>query len=229
MKSHYNQFQELATKYLNEYKVEYDNKINNAIESKREVVHIHFLDSLIHVKKLKIEGILGQKFRIIHELEEECGIDSMLSEEDIFNQKIEAYPKKEHKKLIENLAKYDVIIKFYDQISKDSPYSIKTKESEKLIVNKSGIKWKEGATKVDFIQLVYALHESGLLQNEKKHVTKLVEELAFLFNFDLGINWQQIHTDSKNNRSHGYEIKIFNELEKSYNEYLNANLKKNRK
>ena len=103
MKSHYYQFQELATKYLNEYKVEYDNKINNAIESKREVVHIHFLDSLIHVEKLKIEGVLGQKFRIIHELEEEYGIDSRLSKEEIFNQKIEAYPKKEHKQIIENL------------------------------------------------------------------------------------------------------------------------------
>jgi hypothetical protein len=223
MKSHYNQFQELATKYLNDYKVEYDNKLNNAIESQREVVHIHFLDSLIHVEKLKIEGVLGQKFRIIHELEQEYGIDSSLSKEDIFNRKIEAYPKKEHKQIIENLAKYDVVIKFYDQMSKDSPYAIKTKESETLPVNTSGIKWKEGATKTDFIQLVYALHESGLLRNDKEHVTKLVEELAVLFNFDLGSNWKQNHTDSKKNRSNGYEIKIFSDLENSYKKYLDKN------
>lgn len=220
MKSYYDQFQDLATKYFNEYKVEYDNKLNNAIETKKAIVHKNYLDYLIRDKKIKIEGVLGQKFRIIHELEEEYGLNLSLSKEDIFNQKIEAYPKNEHKKLIENLAKYDVIIKFYDHINKDSPYAIKTKESETLPVNTTGIKWKEGSTKIDFIHIVYALHESGLLRNEKEQVTKLVEELAFLFKFDLGINWQQIHTDSKNNRSHGYEIKIFNELEKSYKKYL---------
>ena len=223
MKNHYDQFQDLATKYLNEYKVEYDNKLNNAIETKKAMVHRNYLDYLIRDKKIKIEGVLGQKFRIIHKLEEEYGINSSLSKEDIFNQKIEVYPKNEHKKLIENLAKYDVIIKFYDHINKDSPYAIKTKESEELPINNTGIKWKEGATKVEFIQLVYALHESGLLRNEKQHVTKLVEELAFLFKFDLGINWQQIHTDNKNNRSHGYEIKIFDELKKSYKKYLDKN------
>ena len=62
------------------------------------------------------------------------------------------------------------------------------------------------------------------MRNEKEHVTKLLEELAGLFNFDLGVNWPQIHTDSKTNRSNGYEIKIFNELEKSYKKYLNKNL-----
>lgn len=226
MKSYYNQFQELATKYFNEYKVEYDNKLNNAIETKKAIVQGNYLDYLIRDKKIQIEGVLGQKFRIIHELQEEYGLNLSLSKEDIFNQKIQAYPKNEHKKLIENLAKYDSIIKFYIQISEHSLYVIKTKESEKLPVNRTGIKWKEGATKLEFIQLIYALHESGHLRNEKKHVTKLVEELASLFKFDLGINWQQIHTDSKNNRNDGYEIKIFNELEKSYKNYLKKNSEK---
>jgi predicted PilT family ATPase len=218
MKSHYNQFQDLATKYLNEYKVEYDNKINNAIESKREVVHIHFLDSLIHVEKLKIEGVLGQKFRIIHELEEEYGIDSRLSKEDIFNQKIEAYPKKEHKQIIENLAKYDIIIKFYDQMSKDSPYAIKTKESETLPANITGIKWK-GKTEIDFIHLVYALHTSGLIQNENKQVTNLVEELAKLFDFKLSKSWRQNHNSNINNTASDYRPRIFEDLEDAYMQY----------
>lgn len=221
MDNSYKTFEKLSLKYFEAYKVAYLNKISNAIESKRPVVHQKFLDRLIYAEKLKIESELGQKFTILNELHEEFGINSTLSKDDIFNQKISLHPKKEHKKLIDNLAKLNSIIKFYDQISKDSPYALKKVESDKLSANNTGLKWKEGATKTDFIQLVYALHESGLLRNEKEHVTKLVEELAVLFNFDLGVNWQQIHTDSKTNRSIGYEIKIFNELEKSYKKYLN--------
>jgi hypothetical protein len=105
-------------------------------------------------------------------------------------------------------------------------YALKTLESNKLPQNTSGIRWKEGATQVDFIQLVYALHESGLLRNEKQQVTKLVEDIAVLFNFKLGNNWQKNYSDNKNNRNHGYEIKIFSELEKSYKNYLIRTLKK---
>lgn len=220
MKSHYDQFQELTTKYLNEYKVEYDNKLDNAIETKKPIVHRNYLDYLIRDKKIKIERVLGQKFRIIHELEEEYGINSSLSKEDIFNQKIELYPKNEHKKLIENLAKYDVIIKFYDHINKDSPYAIKTKESEILPVNNTGIKWK-GTTEIDFIHFVYALHSSGLMQNKNKEVTNLVEELAKLFDFNLGKSWKQNHTSNKNNTSAKYTPKIFKLLEDAYMDYRN--------
>jgi hypothetical protein len=226
MSNNYIVFKKLSEKYFEKFKENYQNKINLAIESKRTVVHYQFLDILINVEKIKLESELGQKFRIIYELEEEFGVDSSLSKEDIFNLKIEKYPKKEHKKLIENLAKYDSIIKLYDCISKDSMYALKTLESNKLPQNTSGIRWKEGATQVDFIQLVYALHESGLLRNEKQQVTKLVEDIAVLFNFKLGNNWQKNYSDNKNNRNHGYEIKIFSELEKSYKNYLIRTLKK---
>ncbi len=226
MDNSYKAFEKLSLKYFEAYKVAYLKKISNAIESKRPVVHQKFLDYLIHTDKLKIESDLGQNFTIINELEEDFGIDSSLSKSDIFNQKISLHPKKHQKELIENLAKLDSIIKFYYQISKDSPYSLKKDESDKFSSNITGIKWKEGATKTDFIQLVYALHESGLLRNEKEHVTKLVEELAVLFHFDIGPNWQQLHTDSKTKRNNGYEIKIFSDLESSYKKYLDKKLKK---
>lgn len=223
MKSYYNQFRDLATKYFNEYKVEYDNKINNAIESKRPVVHQKFLDYLIYTEKLKIESELGQNYTIIHELEEEYGIDLRLSKEDIFNQKIEVHHKKEHKKLVENLARYDSIIKFYDHINKESPYAIKTKESEKLPVNRTGIKWK-GKTEIDFIHFVYALHTSGKMQNENKEVTNLVEELAKLFDFKLSKNWIQNHSSNINKRVNGYMPRIFKDLEDAYMEYRNGKI-----
>jgi hypothetical protein len=218
MSNNYIVFKKLSVKYFEKFKENYQNKINLAIESKRPVVHYQFLDILLNVEKIKLESELGQKIRIIHELEEEFGIDSRLSEEDIFNQKIEVYPKKEHKELIEKLAKYDVIIKFYDQISKDSPYLIKTKESKTLPANITGIKWK-GKTEIDFIHLVYALHTSGLLQNENKQVTNLVEELAKLFDLKLSKSWKQNHNSNINNTASDYKPRIFKELEETYMEY----------
>ncbi len=226
MKKYYIDFEKLKLNYLKEYEIEYQSRMNLANDEKKSAVHQFFLDYLLYTEKFNIELELGQNFRIIHELDEEFGIDSTLSKSDIFNKRIEAHPKKEHKKLIDNLAKYDSIIKFYDYISIDSPYAVKTNESNKLPQNTSGIRWKEGATQVDFIQLVYALHESGLLRNEKQQVTKLVEDIAVLFNFKLGNNWQKNYSDNKNNRNHGYEIKIFSELEKSYKNYLIRTLKK---
>lgn len=223
MDNSYKTFEKLSLKYFEAYKVEYDNKINNAIESKREVVHIHFLDSFILVEKLKIEGVLGQKFRIIHELEEEYGIDLRLSKEDIFNQKIEVHHKKEHKKLVENLARYDSIIKFYDHINKESPYAIKTKESDKLPVNITGINWK-GKTEIDFIHLVYALHTSGFIQNKNKEVTNLVEELAMLFDCKLSKNWMQNHSSNINKTASDYRPRVFKDLEDAYMEYRNEKL-----
>jgi hypothetical protein len=218
MSNNYIVFKKLSEKYFEKFKENYQNKINLAIESKRTVVHYQFLDILINVEKIKLESELGQKFRIIYELEEEFGVDSSLSKEDIFNLKIEKYPKKEHKKLIENLAKYDSIIKFYDQISKDSTYAIKTKESETLPVNTTGIKWK-GTTEIDFIHFVYALHTSGLMQNKNKEVTNLVEELAKLFDFKLSKSWKQNHTSNKNNTASDYRPRIFKDLEDAYMEY----------
>jgi len=218
MSNNYIVFKKLSEKYFEKFKENCQNKINLAIESKRTVVHYQFLDILINVEKIKLESELGQKFRIIYELEEEFGVDSSLSKEDIFNLKIEKYPKKEHKKLIENLAKYDSIIKFYDQISKDSTYAIKTKESETLPVNTTGIKWK-GTTEIDFIHFVYALHTSGLMQNKNKEVTNLVEELAKLFDFKLSKSWKQNHTSNKNNTASDYRPRIFKDLEDAYMEY----------
>ena len=218
MKIGYKDFEKLSAILINNYKLEYDNKINNAIETKKASVHSNFLNHLVQVEKLKIESVLGQSFRILFELEEEYGIDSRLSKDEIFNQKISLHPKKEQRKLVENLAKLDSIIKFYDQISKDSPYAIKTKESETLQVNTTGIKWK-GTTEIDFIHFVYALHTSGLMQNKNKEVTNLVEELAKLFDFKLSKSWKQNHTSNKNNTASDYRPRIFKDLEDAYMEY----------
>lgn len=218
MKNSYSSFLNLSVKYFNEYYKDYTDKISNSVDLKKISVHHHFMNNLLQVEKIFIQNILGQKFRIIYELEEEYGVDSSLSQEDIFNQKIEKYPINEHKKLIENLAKYDSIIKFYDFISKDSLYAINTIESNKLPTNITGIKWR-GKTEIDFIHLVYALHASGFLQNENKQVTNLVEELAKLFDFKLSKSWKQNHNSNINNTASDYRPRIFKELEESYIEY----------
>lgn len=88
----------------------------------------------------------------------------------------------------------------------------------------SGIKWK-GKNKTEFVQLIYALYEDGLIDNEKSEVTKLVADLAIILGLDLGKNWQSNHTKSITNRNNDYDIKIFDRIKRAYENYREDALK----
>lgn len=84
----------------------------------------------------------------------------------------------------------------------------------------SGLRWV-GTNKTAFVQHVYALFEAGLVTNESKEVTKLVEEMASIFKVELGKNWQSNHSKSINNRNNDYEPEIFDNLKQAYARYSN--------
>ena len=85
----------------------------------------------------------------------------------------------------------------------------------------NGVQWK-GNNKTEFVQFVYALFEAGLITNDSREVTKLVEQLATIFKFDLGNNWQSNHSKSINNRNNDYEPEIFDRIKKAYSAYTEA-------
>ena len=64
-----------------------------------------------------------------------------------------------------------------------NPYKVQMQES------KSSIVWR-GKNEIDFTQLVYALHEVGILTNTENEITTLVKQVAKSFNLELGKNWQ---------------------------------------
>lgn len=84
------------------------------------------------------------------------------------------------------------------------------------------INWT-GDNKNEFVQLIYALHEAGLLNSGKGEITKTIVALAKVFNINLGKNWQSNHSNSIHRQNTDYEPPIFKMLEESYKNYT-ANL-----
>ena len=79
------------------------------------------------------------------------------------------------------------------------------------------------------MQLVYALHEAGYLNNDKEEITTLVKEVAQIFNYQLGEHWQSNLSDCINNRNTDYQPKIFEKLVKGFNDYRDKQIENNKK
>lgn len=82
------------------------------------------------------------------------------------------------------------------------------------------IKWTGNKeNKNEFVQIIYALHAAGRINNGKGEITKIVEELSKAFNLKLGNNWQSNHSNSIHKRRADYEPPIFKEIEQAYKRY----------
>jgi len=85
----------------------------------------------------------------------------------------------------------------------------------------SNLKWT-GKSKTEFVQLIYAIYHAKLINNNKDEITKIVEDMAKVFNYDIGDNWQDLLSKSVNNRKNGYVPKIFENLKNAFIEYYES-------
>ena len=77
--------------------------------------------------------------------------------------------------------------------------------------------------KNEFVQLIYALHEAGLINNGKGEITKIVEVLAEAFNIKLSKKgWTSNHSNSIHRQTANYEPAIFKTLEGAYKKYSSS-------
>jgi hypothetical protein len=76
-------------------------------------------------------------------------------------------------------------------------------------------KWK--GDKVQFYQLIYALHNADYIDGE---VTRIVEDLAKIFDIKLANSWQSGLNHNINANNSDYEPKIFDDLKKGYLDYI---------
>lgn len=79
--------------------------------------------------------------------------------------------------------------------------------------------------KNEFVQLIYALHEAGLINNGTGEITKIVDALAEAFNIKLSKNWQSNHSNSIHRQNRDYEPTIFKTVQEAYQKYC-VNLRK---
>ena len=214
----YNQFErEINKKYdalLNEYEI----KIEKAQDNHKEKVHNNFVTNILVLHR-QIQTSLGENSRFIIDLSEALLEDKTKNFESEFNLRFESI-KPKNKSVLQNLAELEAANKLFEFL-----YSKYNSEPEQAISN---IKW-QGKTELEFVQLVYALHEAGYLNNEKREITTLVKEMAKMFNYQLGEHWQSNLSDNINNRNTDYQPKIFDKLIKGFNDYRDRQIENNKK
>jgi hypothetical protein len=73
--------------------------------------------------------------------------------------------------------------------------------------------------KTEFVQLIYALHGAGYLNNGKGEITKIVESLAGVLGVALSKNWQSNLSASVHRSNRDYQPSIFSKIAEAYSEY----------
>ena len=85
--------------------------------------------------------------------------------------------------------------------------------------------------KTEFVQLIYALHEAGYLNNGTGEITKIVESLADTLSVSLSKNWQSNLSASIHKSNSDYQPPIFAKIATAYTVYADRLItaKKNNK
>jgi len=73
--------------------------------------------------------------------------------------------------------------------------------------------------KTEFVQLIYALHEAGYLNNGTGEITKIVESLADTLSVSLSKNWQSNLSASIHKSNSDYQPPIFGKIATAYGMY----------
>jgi hypothetical protein len=135
------------------------------------------------------------------------------------------------------ILQYDELLKGKFQISIQNYMNAFNKQPKPDIGNRKTkpksksadyVKW-EGQNETEFVQLIYSLFEAGYISNQNHEITKLVTQIASLFNFQLGKNWQSNLSKSINNTNFEYRPEIFDKIEQGFRNYRDKKINKNKK
>lgn len=232
MKSYYSHLSKLSDTHLGDFKREFEQRVLGTRNKSK--AYKDYLRDYHYPKRDEVQARLGYPnslfFSKVYELYED---DISRSYEQIFNDEIEKIPDKARNVVLKDLAIYDAVIefeKFYrsERYKYTESISYTDMEETPIIKGNSRLKWN-GTNETEFIQFVYALHEAGYLCNQENEITKLVEQMALLFNFNLGRNWQINLSTSINKRNADYMPEIFANLSKGFATYRLKQLEKNKK
>jgi hypothetical protein len=129
------------------------------------------------------------------------------------------------------LMKFLVRVTAYKTIEKRLPTMfLEPKAGKNLTSVNQSVKWTGSKdNKNEFVQLVYSLHEAGLINNGKGEITKTVEAMAELFDLKLSQNWQSNHSASIHKAKSDYEPPVFNRIKKAYKEYTEGLIEEKKK
>lgn len=165
---------------------------------------------MAHIRKTcgEIEDVKPYR-RIVNEEK----ITLYLSEEEKALKALALNERKLLKILIRNTA--------YKEIKKRLPSMFDQASSTKQTKGNTEITWTGSEkNKNEFVQLIYGLHQAGLINKGKGEITKITETLAETFGVDLGKNWQSNHSSSIHRAKLDYEPAIFDKIKEGYYKYI---------
>ncbi len=135
-----------------------------------------------------------------------------LSEEEKALKKLALDQRKLLKLLIRNTA--------FTAIKKKLSTLFAETNSKKETKNNTQIIWTGSEkNKNEFVQLVYGLHQAGIINEGKGEIIKITESIAEIFGIELGKNWQSNHSASIHKAKANYQPPIFDKVKEAYLKY----------
>ena len=122
------------------------------------------------------------------------------------------------RKLLKFLVRYMAV----QQLKRKLPVILKPepKHPENKPVALYPVQWTGSKdNKNEFVQLIYALHEAGYLNNGTGEITKIVESLAETLKVGLGKSWQSNLSSSIHKSKKDYEPPVFEKIRQAYLKY----------
>ncbi len=212
MKTSYEIFTSNCESRFEALKKEYDEKVKNA--KNKKLVNNEFFDALARNEYTKIQNGLGENSRILISIKDELERDVNLEERNLFNKSLSIIPPKKRKVTFDLLVELRAMDYFFEYWN-----NLELNKTKQTIASTSGeIYWK-GTNETEFVQLIYMLFHSNLLKNEKTEITKLVNQVAEVFNYKLGKHWQSNLSSSKEKRKRDYKPEIIEKLSQAWKSY----------
>ena len=227
MKNYYQIYLAEKERLVAEKKETIDARIKKA---RKDSVIISYLlqeekESISSLQKELQKISLGNFLSRLHEVQI---FDGEISEEDAFIQCLKEFKIENDDNAIKNLAATkasDEIIQYcYLLINSQSKNRSLSEAPE---TKKHQNKYWIGAEETEFVQLIYALIQSGRL--EEKGKIKMVENIALFLGFPLSHDWQSKLSHSIHDRNEDTIPGIFNELKDGWLSYRNDQIEKKKK
>ncbi len=227
------------TQFDEEVLSRYDSLVNSYIakidkasnEDYKERTHNKILNDLRDEYRA-IESTLKEFNQFISNIKDECGEDKDKKFETVFYEKFELLNSEGKQIVLTKLTQLAAINKMFGYLATESLKFRKSlylgSELDTTGLNseaRTNLQWT-GKSELEFVQLIYALHEARYLENDQDEITALVKQVAAAFNYKLGRNWQSNHSESINQRNADYESKVFEKLAKAYGRYRERLLNK---
>jgi hypothetical protein len=213
--------------FLNEYNSlmqTYNNELETALKGagdKKRALSLYYgkyKQAFFQNEKILIK--LNSINHFFKDMEDLQALDASLSTPVAFKQTFKVNDVDCNEENIKIIAKNKALIDILNIMDEKAKEMIDNHNLDKL----PGSNYWIGEETTEFVQLMYALIESGRLQSNNK--IEMITNIANFLGIVLAKNWRSNNSKSVHNRNNDYEPSIFKELQQGWQKYNSNQMKK---